>query len=211
VPEGGPEVHVLFDERHDLEGGELVRLHEFTIGVVDNVDLDASRVRATIRLAPDALENLTAATTWLVVDDDGQRYLETYVLDSDAEALAAGATLAGADGAVELMSMRARAAAGSLADDALSSEWWNEASDFLDAMKRDLDAADWDEEERELRDRWERAMEQMERNLEQGEDALARTVDELVEELEKAGRSDEAQKLKRRFEEFLQKMREELR
>jgi hypothetical protein len=51
----------------------------------------------------------------------------------------------------------------------------------------------------------------MERNLAQGEDALARTVDELVEELEKAGRSDEAQKLKRRFEEFLQKMREELR
>ena len=47
VPEGGASIQVLFDERHGLEGGELVRLHEFDIGVVEAVDLTHSRVRAT--------------------------------------------------------------------------------------------------------------------------------------------------------------------
>ena len=123
VPEGGASIHVLFEERHGLEGGELVRLHEFDIGVVETVDLSRSRVRATVSLSPEALANLTRATTFAVEEEDGVRYLETYVLDPDAETLVDGASVDGADGSLELMAMRASAAAGNLADDARSSQW----------------------------------------------------------------------------------------
>ncbi len=207
VPGGGSAIAVLFDERHGLEGGELVRLHAFDIGVVETVDLFDSRVRATVRLAPEALENLTVATTFIVDADDGERYLETYVLDPDAERLTEGATLDGADGSIELMAMRASAAAGSLADDARASEWWDKAAGFVDDLKKEFDATDWTEEEKELRERWEQALEQMDEAVEEGQEALSKNVDELVKELEEAGRSDEARKLKERFEEFLNELR----
>ncbi len=162
VPEDGASIHVLFDERHGLEGGELVRLHEFDIGVVEAVDLSRSRVRATVSLSPEALANLTTATTFIVKEEeDRARYLETYILDKDAETLVDGASVDGADGSLELMAMRASAAAGNLADDARSSEWWGKASELVDDMKQELDEIDWSEEEKELREQWEETVEQM--------------------------------------------------
>lgn len=207
VPSGGASISVLFDERHGLEGGELVRLHEFDIGVVETVDLSASRVRATIRLSPEALENLTVATTFIVDSDNDGRFIEAYVLDPDAENLTEGATLTGADGSLELMAMRASAAAGTFAQDARSSEWWSKASKLVGETKKELDATDWSEEEEALREKWEQAIERMDQALEEGQDALARNIDELVQQLEEAGRSDEAEKLKDRFEKFLEELR----
>lgn len=207
VVAGGPSIAVLFDERHGLEGGELVRLHEFDIGIVEAVDLLGSRVRANIRLAPDALDNLTVATTFRVETEGAQRYLETYVLDADADRLAAGTTLAGADGTVELIAMRASFAAGSFAEATRSSEWWEQATDFIDEMRKELDATDWTKQEEDLRQEWERAIDQMDEALEQGKDELESNIDALIQRLEQAGHSDEAQTLKERFEEFLGELR----
>ena len=203
VPEGGASIHVLFEERHGLEGGELVRLHEFDIGVVETVDLSRSRVRATVSLSPEALANLTRATTFAVEEEDGVRYLETYVLDPDAETLVDGASVDGADGSLELMAMRASAAAGNLADDARSSQWWGKASEFVDEMKQELDEIDWSEEEKELREQWEKTVDRMEEAVEEGQEELGKRVDELVKKLEELGRSDEAQKLRERFEKMM--------
>jgi len=203
APEGGASILVLFDERHGLEGGELVRLHEFDIGVVEAVDLQHSRVRATVSLSPEALANLTTATTFIVKEEDGARYLETYILDPDAETLADGASVDGADGSLELMAMRASAVAGNLADDARSSPWWGKAADFVDEMKRELDEIDWSEEEKELREQWAKAVDQMDEAVEEGQEELVKRVDELVKKLEEVGRSDEAQKLKERFEKMM--------
>ncbi len=212
VPDGGASIHVLFDERHGLEGGELVRLHEFDIGVVEAVDLSRSRVRATVSLSPEALANLTTATTFIVKEEeDGVRYLETYVLDPDAETLADGASVHGADGRLELMAMRASAAAGNLADDARSSEWWGKASELVDDMKQELDEIDWSKEEKELREQWEETVEQLDEALEEGQeelDAFRARLDKLVNKLEEMGRSDEAQKLKERFEKLLDELTE---
>jgi hypothetical protein len=208
VPEGGASIHVLFDERHGLEGGELVRLHGSDIGVVEAVDLSRSRVRATVSLSPETLANLTKATTFTVKEEDGRRYLETYVLDDGAEALADGASVEGADGSLELMAMRASAAAGNLAEDARASEWWGEASEFVDDVKREIDEIDWSEEEKELRRHWEETIERMDEAAEEGRAELGKLVDELVKKLEEVGRSDEAQKLKQRFEELAYKLTE---
>jgi len=208
VPEGGASIHVLFDERHGLEGGELVRLHEFDIGVVEAVDLSRSSVRATVSLSPETLANLTRATTFTVEEEDGLRYLETYVLDPDAEVLVDGASVDGADGRLELMAMRARAAAGNLADDARASQWWGKAFEFVDDMKKETDEIDWTEEEKELRRQWEETVEQMDEAVEEGQEELGKIVDELVKKLEEVGRSDEAQKLKERFEELAQELSE---
>lgn len=211
VPEDGASIHVLFDERHGLEGGELVRLHEFDIGVVEAVDLSRSRVRATVSLSPEALANLTTATTFLVKEEDGARYLETYVLDPDADTLDDGASVHGADGSLELMAMRASAAAGNLADDARSSEWWGKASELVDYMKQELDEIDWSKEEKELREQWEEIVEQLDEALEEGQeelDAIWARLDKLVKKLEEVGRSDEAQKLKERFEKLLDELME---
>ena len=212
VPEGGASIHVLFDERHGLEGGELVRLQGFDIGVVEAVDLSGSRVRATVSLSPDTLANLTKATTFTVEEEDGRRYLETYVLDriddDGAEALTDGASVDGADGRLELMAMRASAAAGDLADDARSSEWWGKASEFVDDVKQEIDEIDWTAEEKELRRRWEETVEQMEEAAEEGQEELGKLVDELVKKLKEVGRSDEAQKLEDRFEELAHELSE---
>ena len=212
VPEGGASIHVLFDERHGLEGGELVRLHEFDIGGGEAVDLSRSRVRATVSLSPEALANLTTATTFIVrEEEDGARYLETYVLDPDAKTLADGASVHGADGSLELMAMRARAAAGNLADDARSSKWWGKASELVDKMKREIDEIDWSEEEKELREQWEETVEQLDEAVEEGREELGTIrarLDELVKKLEEVGRSDEAQKLKERFEKLLDALTE---
>lgn len=202
LPEGGVSVHVLFDERHGLEGGELVRLHEFDIGFVETVDLARSRVRATISLSPEALANLTVATTFTVEDDDSGLYLETHVIDPDVEALDDGASVEGADGHLELLSMRASRMAGELADDARASEWWRKTSEFIDDVTKDLKGIDWSEEERELQREWEAIVEQMAQAAEKGEEELARRVDELVRKLEEAGRSDQARELENRFEEL---------
>jgi hypothetical protein len=180
-----------------------VRLHEFDIGIVEGVVLHEARVRTTLRLAPDALNNLTTATTFTVNQEDGVRYLETYVLDPDADALSAGATLEGADGSIELLAMRASAAT----HGAVSSKWWEEASGWIDTMHEELDAIDWSEEENELREQWERAIEQTDQAVDEGREALEEHVDELVKKLEDAGRSDEARKLRERFEEFLNELR----
>ena len=202
VPEGGASIHVLFDERHGLEGGELVRLHGFDIGVVAAVDLSSSRVRATVSLSPETLANLTKATTFTVEEEDGRRYLETYLLDDGAEALVDDASVEGADGSLELMAMRASAAAGNLAEGARASEWWGQASEFVDDVKREIDEIDWSEEEKELRRHWEETIERMDEAGEEGQAELGKLVDELVKKLEEVGRSDEAQKLKERFEEL---------
>lgn len=192
APKGGSTVHVLFDERHGLEGGELVRLHEFDIGSVESVELERGRVRVNVSLSERARENLTVATTFTVEEDARGRYLETHVLDPDAEPLGEGGTVDGADGSIELMSMRARAA----------------ADDFVDEVKTKLDEVDWDEEEESLRERWETIVGEMDRAAEEGREELGERVDELVKELEEAGRSDEARKLEERFRKFLDALRE---
>lgn len=202
VPLGGASIYVLFDERHGLEGGELVRLHEFDVGVVERVDLTHARVRATLSLSPEILANLTKATTFTVEEKDGRRYLETYVLDDGAEALADGASVEGADGSLELMAMRASASASNLAEGARSSEWWGKASEFIDDVKEDIDEIDWTEEEKELREQWEKTIDQMDEAAEEGQEELSKLVDELVRKLEQVGRSDEAHKLEDRFEEL---------
>lgn len=201
-PRGGASIHILFDERHGLEGGELVRLHEFDIGVVESVDLARSKVRASVSLSPEALSNLTTATTFTVESKDGSRYLETHVLDPDAPALTEGASVDGADGSIELMAMRASAAAGGIA----SSEWWGKAGEFVDGLKKDLEAIEWSDEEQDLRQEWEQIVEQMDEAVEDGSETLRERVDELVKELEDVGRSDEAEALKKRFDELLDQL-----
>ena len=192
VPEGGSSIHVLFDERHGLTGGELVRLHEFDIGTVESVDLERGRVRANVSLSTQARENLTVATTFTVEEDGDGRYLETHVLDPDADTLGEGATVMGADGSIELMAMRATAAAGN----------------FVDDLRQGLDDVDWKEEERELQQRWEKIVDEMDEAVEEGQEELEKRVDELVKELEEVGRSDEARELRERFQEFLDELRE---
>jgi hypothetical protein len=194
VPEGGSTIHVLFDERHGLEGGELVRLHDFDIGVVESVDLSGGRVRANLSLSSEARENLTIATTFTVEEDSDGRYLEVHILDADADTLGEGATVDGADGRLELMAMRASSTAGKFTD---------QAGEFVDELKKELDAVNWSEEEHELREQWEQIIDDMDEAAEEGQEQLAKRVDELVKKLQEVGRSDEARELQERFQEFL--------
>ena len=206
-PRGGASIHVLFDERHGLQGGERVRMHEFDIGMVETIDLAQSRVRATIDLAPEALDNLTVATTFTVEEEDDELFLEAHVLDPDAEKLQEGATVEGSDSHVELAARQASEAAGSLVDEVVSSEWWGKASDFVGDVRRELEAIDWTEEEKELRKEWEETVEGMDDAVGHGVEELKKGVDELVKELERAGRSDEARELRERFRKLLDELK----
>jgi len=69
-------------------------------------------------------------------------------------------------------------------------------------VRREIDEIDWTEEEKALRRQWEETVEQMDEAAEEGQEELGKLVDELVKKLEEVGRSDEAQKLKDRFDEL---------
>jgi len=196
LPEGGTHIYVSFAEREGLEGGELVRLHGFDIGYVEEVDLDQSRVRAKIVLSPKALSNLTESTTFEVGSDDSGRYLETHVLDPDAAVLAEGATVAAVHSSFELATRRARTAA---------SELMEEVSELASDMKRELDAIEWKEGEQALEQHASDILAKLETATESGLEELQAEASELARELEQAGRSEEAQKLKERFEALVPK------
>jgi paraquat-inducible protein B len=195
--ENSPVLFVLFDERHHLEGGEAVRLHDFEIGEVTNVELSQARVRAEIRLDPEVFPQLTEQTTFSVENEDSAgRYLETYVLDPDAPPLRAGATLEGVDSVLELTVRRAGA-----------SIWFKSAMELVEEMKRELEQIDWNEGEQALREQWEEASKELEKLSEQSKeeakksyDKAAAQVKKLIERLDELGHSEEAQNLRERLE-----------
>ena len=207
VPVDGPFIYVLFDERHDLEGGEPVRMHGFEIGFVEGVDIAEARVRAKLVLEPDILGQLTTDSTFSVEEEDGL-YLEAHVIDPEATALTRGATVDGVDSGWELAYRRAERTASELAEDVQASEWWKKASELVDEMKRELEEIDWSEEEKEIREHWEEVVREMEELAGKSSEELAERVDEITKELEELGRSDEAQKLRERFEKLVEELRE---
>ena len=207
APVDGPFVYVLFDERHDLEGGEPVRMHGFEIGFVEGVDIADARVRAKLVLEADIIGQLTEDSTFSVEEDDGL-YLEAHVIDPEATVLRQGATVDGVDSGWELAYRRAGQSASELAEDVQGSEWFKKASDLVDEMKRDLEDIDWSKEEKEIREHWEEAVREMEELTGERSEELAERVDEITKELVALGRSDEAQKLRERFEKLVEELRE---
>ena len=207
VPVDGPFIYVLFDERHDLEGGEPVRVHGFDVGFIEGVDIADARVRAKLVLKPEILGQLTEDSTFSVEDDDGL-YLEAHVIDPEATTLTQGATVDGVDSGWELAYRRAGRSAAGLAKDVQGSEWWKKASELVDEMKHELEEIDWSEEEKEIREHWGEVVREMEKLTGESSEELRERVDEIVKELEELGRSDEAQKLRERFEKLVEALRE---
>lgn len=202
----GPSIDVLFDERHGLEGGELVRFHDFEIGEVESVDIARSRVRARLRLDEGILEELTEEITFSVETEDGERYLEAHVLDPNARPLEGGATLEGVDSGFELTYRRASSRASELIDGISSSEWFREAEDLAEDLRRDLEEIDWSREEREVREAWEETVRELEEiaratneEAREGYEVVREKVEDLADELEESGRSEEAKKLRERL------------
>lgn len=201
-PAGGTFFYITFDERHGLEGGELVRLLDFDIGSVEAVELSGGRARVKVVLSKDALSNLTEATTFAVDSGDDGLFLETYVLDPDASRLAEGDTVSGVDSSLELTARRAAAAASGFLGGGASSEWWEKGAELASEMREELDAVDWEREEQALEAQWVRALEALDRSADQSVEEARESVESLIRELERAGYEDEANKLARRFAEL---------
>lgn len=203
LPEGGTFFYITFDERHGLQGRELVRLLDFDIGVVTAIDLAGGRVRATVELSPDALSNLTEATTFSVETGDDGLFVETHVLDAEASKISEGSTLQGVDSSLELAARRAAAAASDLLGRAAGSEWWDKGAQLADQMRKELDAVDWGREEQALKEQWAQTVDELDRAADESLDEVRASVESLIEELERAGHSEEAKRLAERFNEML--------
>ncbi len=201
-PAGGTFFYVTFDERHGLEGGELVRLLDFDIGSIEEVELFGGRVRTKVVLSEEALSNLTEATTFAVDSGDTGLFLETYVLDADASRLAQGDTVAGVDSSLELAARRAAAAASGFLGAGASAEWWEKGAELASEMRKELDAVDWKKEEQSLKEQWARTVETLDKATDEGIEEARASVASLVRALERSGYPDEAKKLQRRFEEL---------
>jgi hypothetical protein len=195
---GGAVVHVLFDERHGLVGGEPVRFHDFEVGRVEKVDLAEARVRATLSIDPEVASQLTRESTFSVESDGSGTYLLAHVFDSEAEKLEEGGTLIGVDSSVELAMRQAAAEASRLLSRIGTSEWVQDAKEMVSEMERSVDEIDWGEKEKEVRDRLESAR----KGIEESDDyqALRKQMEELVEELRALGRSEQAKKLKEQID-----------
>lgn len=204
---GGALVHVLFDERHELSGGEPVRFHDFEVGRVEKVDIAEARVRATLSIDPEVAAQLTREATFSVESGDSGPYLLAHVFDPEAEKLEEGGTLEGVDSAIELTLRRAGSEASQFLSRVGSSEWVQEAKGLVSDMERELEEVDWGEKEKEVRDELEAARkgvdEAADESSEQAKEsyrALREQMNRLVEELQKLGRSEEAQKLQEQIE-----------
>ncbi len=195
---GGAIVHVLFDERHGLTGGERVRFHEFEVGRVEKVDLSEARVRATLSIDPEVASQLTRESTFSVESDDSGIYLMAHVFDPEAEKLEEGGTLEGADSSVELTLRQAAAEASRVLSEIGSSEWVRDAKEVLSEMERAVEEVDWGEKEKEVREELESARKGIEENA--NAQALREKMNGLVEKLRALGRSEEARKLKEQIE-----------
>lgn len=182
--EDGVPLNVLFDERHGLEGGEPVRFHDFDVGEVISVDIHASRVRAVLSIEREVLEQLTKATTFLVDKDGNGLFVQTYVLDADAPRLEEGATVDGTDSALELAMKRATASVSSVLD-------WS-----------DEDQAELDRRLEELQETLGKLGEATSEEAKKVADDLERGIGRLSKELEEAGRSEEAEKIRKKLDEL---------
>ena len=204
---GGAPVHVLFDERHGLSGGEPVRFHDFEVGRVENVDIAEARVRATLSIDPEVAAQLTREATFSVESDDSGIYLLAHVFDLEAEKLEEGGTLEGADSGIELTLRQAGSGASQFLSRVGSSEWVQEAKGLVSDMERELEEVDWGEKEKEVREQFEAARKVLDETAddtsEQAKESyqvLREQMNRLVEELRGLGRSEEAQKLQEQIE-----------
>lgn len=204
---GGAVVHVLFDERHDLAGGEPVRFHDFEIGRVEQVDLAEARVRATLSIDPEVAAQLTRESTFSVESDDSGLFLLAHVFDPGAEKLGEGGTLEGVDSGMELTVRQASSEASRLLLRIGSSEWAQEAKDLVSDMERQIEEVDWGEKEKEVQEQLEAARKAIDeaagKTSEQAKESLQKMreqMNRLVEELRELGRSEEARKLQDQIE-----------
>jgi paraquat-inducible protein B len=211
---GGAGVHVLFDERHGLEGGEPVRLHDFDVGEVASVDLADSRVRANLSIDRDVLAQLTRETTASVESNGSKRFLLLHVLDTKAEKIAEGATLEGVDSGLELTLRQAQTGASHLMDRLSALEWQKEANDLVSEMEGRLDEADLGSRKDEVQKQLGDAKRELEKATEGSADEAKKTIATIEEqlkrlatELEKLGRSDDAKKLRERIEKLDEDLR----
>jgi ABC-type transporter Mla subunit MlaD len=204
---GGAVVQVLFDERHDLSGGEPVRFHDFEVGRVEKVDLAEARVRATLSIDPEVAAQLTRESTFSVESDDAGLYLLAHVFDPEAEKLREGGTLEGVDSGLELTVRRASSEASRFFSGIGSSEWMQEAKDLVSDMEREVEEVDWGEKEKEVREQLDAARKAVDETAgatsEQAKESFRKMreqMDRLVEELRELGRSEQAQKLQDQIE-----------
>jgi len=204
---GGALVHVLFDERHELSGGEPVRFHDFDVGRVEKVDLAEARVRATLSIDPEVAAQLTREATFSVESGDSGPYLLAHVFDPAAEKLEEGGTLEGVDSAIELTLRQAGFEASRFLSRVGSSEWVQEAKGLVSEMEREIEEVDWGEKEKAVRDELESAREGLDetadkagKKAKESYQALREQMNRIVKELEGLGRSEEAKKLRDQIE-----------
>jgi len=204
---GGAVVHVLFDERHALSGGEPVRFHDFEVGLVEKVDIAETRVRATLSIDPEVAAQLTRESTFSVESNDSGLYLLAHVFDPEAERLGEGGTLEGVDSGMELTLRQASSEASRFLARIGSSEWVQEAKGLVSDMEREVEEVDWGEKEKEVREQLDAAREAIDEaageTSEQAKESFQKMreqMDRLVEELRELGRSEEARKLQDQIE-----------
>jgi len=204
---GGALVHVLFDERHGLSGGEPVRFHDFEVGRVESVDIAEARVRATLSIDPAVASQLTRDSAFSVESDDSGTYLLAHVFDPEAEKLEEGGTLEGADSGIELTLRQAGSEASRFLSRVGSSEWVQEAKGLVSDVEREIEGIDWGEKEKAVREELEAAQKGLDETADETSEqakesyaALREHMNRLVAELRELGRSEEAEKLQDQIE-----------
>jgi paraquat-inducible protein B len=200
-------IHVLFDERHGLSGGEPVRFHDFEVGSVEKVDIAEARVRATLSIDPEVAAQLTRDSTFSVESDDSGLYLLAHVFDPEAEKLGEGGTIEGVDSGLELTVRQASSEASRFLSGIGSSDWVQEAKNLVSDMEREVEGVDWGGKEKEVREQLDAARKAIDQaageTSEQAKESFQKTraqMDRLVAELRELGRSEEARKLQDQIE-----------
>lgn len=204
----GPAVSVLLRDGGGLETGDEVVFGSREVGSVDEIESEGNRVRVTIRLDADAAAALTRDTTFKVeADDHGTHRLEAHVLDAEAPPLRDGDTVEGVGSSLELTLRKAAKKAAGLIDRAADSEWLKETSHRVEAVIAEFERTDWDAVGKDVERQWNDIAIHLrtlgDRAKDEGRSAYERLEPELnriIDQLEAAGKSKEAEELRQRLD-----------
>jgi hypothetical protein len=206
---GGPRIHVLFDERHDLSPGDPVTLKGVEIGRVESVELVSGRIRATLRL-DGARGHEVPRDSLFKVESGGflvrRTSVEAHVLDATSAPLEDGESVEGVDSAAELLIKKGARRAREMIDELAKSDWLARAAELAGEIERMVQDVDWDAAERDVRENVAELLRQMKEAAAKSEEAARREYERLKpqferlnQDLERLGRSEEARELRERL------------
>lgn len=208
---GGFTVYVEFDRAHGIQSGDPVEYKGVTIGEVRALELEGDKVRVKLGIDSKYKNHLHSEATFVVTNIGGQRRLELIVLDENSPMVAKGHVFSGSDSRLEAL---ARTVTKRLP------AWWerfgsqeagramDDAARFISRQLEELGNSDAVAQARRQAQEFLDSLDRLREEVDRGElrkhlEELRAEARQLARELEELGRTEQAERVRKRLESLL--------